>query len=56
MNIAMLEGSWVGDKTAEAYEVCGYRDLSEKYQVPFWDMQKEKGIARDCQGVTVKHL
>ena len=23
--IAMLEGSWVGDKTAEAYEVCGYR-------------------------------
>ena len=49
--IAMLEGSWVGDKTAEAYEVCGYRDLSEKYQVPFWDMQKEKGIARDCRGV-----
>ena len=49
--IAMLEGSWVGDKTAKAYEVCGYRDLSEKYQVPFWDMQKEKGIARDCRGV-----
>lgn len=49
--IAMLEGSWVGDKTAEAYEVCGYRDLSEKYQVPFWDMQKEKGIVRDCRGV-----
>lgn len=49
--IVMLEGSWVGDKTAEAYEVCGYRDLSEKYQVPFWDMQKEKGIARDCRGV-----
>lgn len=49
--IAMLEGSWVGDKTAESYEVCGYRDLSEKYQVPFWDMQKEKGIARDCRGV-----
>ena len=49
--IAMLEGSWVGDKTTEAYEVCGYRDLSEKYQVPFWDMQKEKGIERDCHGV-----
>ena len=57
--IAMLEGSWVGDKTAEAYEVCGYRDLSEKYQVPFWDMQKEKGIARDCRGVQLnicKHV
>ena len=34
--IAILEGSWVGDKTTEAYEVCGYRELSEKYQVPFW--------------------
>lgn len=49
--IAVLEGSWVGDKTTEAYEVCGYCELSEKYQVPFWDMQKEKGIARDCRGV-----
>ena len=49
--IAVLEGSWVGDKTTEAYEVCGYCELSEKYQVPFWDMQKDKGIERDCKGV-----
>ena len=49
--IAILEGSWVGDKTTEAYEVCGYRELSERYQVPFWDMQKDKGIERDCGGV-----
>ena len=25
-NIAILEGSWVGDKTTEAYEMCGYRE------------------------------
>ena len=50
-NIAILEGSWVGDKTTEAYEVCGYRELTEKYQVPFWDMQKDKGIKRDCRGM-----
>ena len=50
-NIAILEGSWVGDKTKESYEVCGYRELSEKYQVPFWDMQEDKGIERDCKGV-----
>ena len=50
-NIAILEGSWVGDKTTEAYEVCGYRDLTEKYQVPFWDMQKDKGVERDCRGM-----
>jgi uncharacterized protein (DUF362 family) len=43
--IVMMEGSWVGDKTEEAFEVCGYRALSERYQVPFLDMQKEKGIS-----------
>lgn len=48
--IVILEGSWVGDKTAEAYEVCGYRELSETYQVPFWDMQKDKGKEKECKG------
>ena len=24
-NLSIMEGSWVGDKTTEAYEVCGYR-------------------------------
>ena len=50
-DLTIMEGSWVGDKTAEAYEVCGYRELTEKYQVPFWDMQKDKGIERDCRGM-----
>ena len=50
-NVVMLEGSWVGDKTEEAARVCGYLELSEKYQVPFLDMQKEKGVQTDCAGV-----
>lgn len=52
-NLLIMEGSWVGDKTADAYEVCGYRELSEKYDVPFRDMQKEKGISRDCGGLNL---
>ena len=52
--IAILEGSWVGDRTTEAYEICGYRELSEKYQVPFWDMQKDTGVDRDCGGMALK--
>lgn len=50
-NLVMMEGSWVGDKTADAYEVCGYRELSETYHVPFIDAQKEKGISGDCAGM-----
>ena len=33
-NIVIAEGSWVGDRTSEAYEICGYRDLCERYDVP----------------------
>lgn len=50
-NIRMMEGSWVGDRTADALEVCGYRALSETYGVPFVDTQKEKSISRDCAGM-----
>ena len=47
-DVIMAEGSWVGDRTPEAYEYCGYRALSEKYGVPFIDTQKEKWHSVDC--------
>lgn len=50
-NLVIMEGSWVGDRTEEAFEVCGYRALSEKYQVPLIDAQKEPGITCDCAGL-----
>lgn len=53
-NLVMLEGSWVGDKTAEAAELCGYYDLSEKYQVDFRDMQKDQYQTYDCAGLDLK--
>ncbi|MBR0397962.1 MAG: DUF362 domain-containing protein [Eubacterium sp.] len=50
-NIVVLEGSWVGDRTSEAYEICGYRAVCEQYQVPFIDTQKEKWHSADCAGM-----
>jgi len=47
-DICMLESSWVGDKTSDAYEYCGYRTLSETYQVPFFDIKKEKSHTLHC--------
>ena len=49
--ITIVEGSWVGDRTSEAYEYCGYRALCEKYDVPFIDGQKEKWHSVDCAGM-----
>jgi len=50
-NISIIEGSWVGDKTSEAYEYCGYRTLCEKYGVEFIDTQKDTFTERDCAGM-----
>lgn len=50
-NIVMLEGSWVGDTTEETVKYCGYDRISEKYHVPFWDMQKDGKEEVDCGGM-----
>lgn len=41
-NLSIVEGSWVGDKTPESFEICGYNTLSAKYGVPLIDTQTEK--------------
>jgi uncharacterized protein (DUF362 family) len=39
--IIILEGSWVGARTAEAFRVCGYQALAQTYQVPLVDLQQD---------------
>ena len=53
-NLVMLEGSWVGDRTMETAKVCGYDVLSRESQVPFMDMQKDKGIRKNCGGMELE--
>jgi uncharacterized protein (DUF362 family) len=43
-NITILEGSWVGDKTSEAFEYCGYNDLAKKYNVKLVNTQKDASV------------
>lgn len=52
-NIIILEGSWVGDRTSLAYKVCGYEKLSQKYNVPLADLQKDKYRDYQVEGVTL---
>ncbi len=40
-NIKIIEGSWIGDKTEEAFEYCGYNTLSSNYGIELVDTQKE---------------
>ncbi len=50
-NLVIAEGSWVGDKTGEALELCGYYALSEQYGVPIIDTQKDGSHNVDCGGM-----
>ncbi len=45
-NIIIAEGSWVGDSTARAFEVCGYTALAKKYNIALIDLQKDSSVKR----------
>ena len=44
-DISIMEGSWVGDKTSDSFEYCGYNALAEKYGVTLVDTQQEKSFS-----------
>jgi len=42
-NISIIESAWVGERdTREAYTVCGYTELSRKWDVPLIDLKKDE--------------
>ena len=47
-NLVIMEGSWVGDRTQDAFDVCGYTALSKTYDVPLVDLQKAEPVKKDC--------
>ncbi|NLY44091.1 MAG: DUF362 domain-containing protein [Clostridiaceae bacterium] len=51
--IVIMEGSWLGDRTSEAFKVCGYENLSRKYNVPLIDLQKDKYKEYEVGGLRI---
>ncbi|MGI6161527.1 MAG: DUF362 domain-containing protein [Christensenellales bacterium] len=43
-DISIIEGSWVGDRTERAFQVCGYDEIGRKYGVPLYDLKKDSYI------------
>ena len=43
-HLRIMEGSWVGDRTEESFQVCGYDRLAEQYGVELIDAQKEPSV------------
>lgn len=40
-DISIMEGSWVGDSTQRAFSICGYPEISRKYNVPLYDLKRD---------------
>ena len=41
-DISIIEGSWVGDNTKRAMKSAGYDDVCRRYDVPFYDLKRDK--------------
>ncbi|MDR1971019.1 MAG: DUF362 domain-containing protein [Treponema sp.] len=53
-HIVILEGSWVGDKTRDAFRVCGFKDLAEQKGVELIDTQRDSARPWDCGGMQIE--
>jgi uncharacterized protein (DUF362 family) len=53
-SIVILEGSWVGDSTADAFSVCGWRKLAKEMEVELIDTQADKARAYDSGGMKIE--
>jgi len=52
-NITILEGSWTGGSTAQAFKVCGYRKLADETGVALVDTKNDKTRTCDCKGLDI---
>lgn len=41
-DISVIEGSWVGDHTLTAMQTAGYNRVCKQYDVPFYDLKRDK--------------
>ncbi|NLL90986.1 MAG: DUF362 domain-containing protein [Ruminococcaceae bacterium] len=53
-DIVILESSWIGDSTKRAYKVCGYEEISEKYNVPLFDVKQDSYTVKNFNGMDIE--
>ena len=51
--IVIMESASIGVRTPEAFKVCGYEDISKKYDVPLIDLQKDTYKAYEVDGLVI---
>jgi uncharacterized protein (DUF362 family) len=52
-DLRIMEGSWVGEETERAFQVCGYRELAAKYQVKLVNLKKDDTVKRQVGDISL---
>ena len=50
-NIIVLESSWIGAKTEDVADYCGYTDLCRKHNVPFINIKETNSVLHNVAGL-----
>ena len=53
-NLVILESSWVGESTKRAFKICGYDDISKKYNVPLSDVKQDTYTMKTFNGMNME--
>jgi len=52
--IIIMEGSWVGADTEEAFTRCSYREISEEYEIPLFNLQQTNYVTKNVRGMEIE--
>ncbi|MDR0502500.1 MAG: DUF362 domain-containing protein [Treponema sp.] len=53
-NISIIEGSWTGGSTSQAFNMCGYTKLAKDTGVRLIDTKKDSTRVCDCAGMEIE--
>ncbi|NLM01496.1 MAG: DUF362 domain-containing protein [Treponema sp.] len=53
-NIIIIESAWIGDSTKKAFNICGYTDISKKYNVPLIDVKDDSYTVKTFDGMEME--
>jgi len=53
-SIKIIESAWVGDSTKRAFKICGYEDLSKRFNISLTDLKDDRSIALRADGLDIE--
>ena len=53
-NLIVMEGSWVGADTQHVFKYCGYENLSQKYEVPLYNLQNDNYVTKKYKDMEIE--